>query len=42
MPEKCHKNNSDDPLTTRRTDGGKNKFLAMAGRTNSYKGVTRE
>ena len=23
MSEKCHNNNSDDPLTSRRTDGAK-------------------
>ena len=23
MSEKCHNNNSDNPLTSRRTDGGK-------------------
>ena len=26
MSEKCCNNNSDNPLTSRRTNGGKNKF----------------
>ena len=33
MSEKCHnmnKNNSDNPLTCRRTDGGKNETLRLA------------
>ena len=26
MPEKCRNNNSDNPLTSRRSDGGKKKL----------------
>ena len=27
MPEKCHNNNSDNQLTSRRTDGGDKQFV---------------
>ena len=30
MSEKCRNNNSDTPLTSRRTDGGRNRTQAIA------------
>ena len=34
MSEKCRNNNSDNPLTSRRTDGGKNEFFKMSSFIN--------